>query len=162
MNYRHDKRPKRDITRDGDNQQVPAIEAHVIGHRAETPADLERIRGWMVGRTADTIVLDLQCHPSLVKLYERRYGVRAMRVCKTCRASVPFDQMVMNKIGQVLKCKPCDERKKAKPILKGRALEEQEYREVPSIVYQACRLRMSDADGINGWLRPQVAFLCSI
>jgi hypothetical protein len=157
MKYRNGKKPKHDIT-DIKHQPVSLIELAVLSRRCETEQDADRIRQWMGARSLPTITSDLACHPSLVKLYERRYGCRAMRQCRTCRNDYAYDGMHLTASGHAIVCIGCHERKQAEPRLKGRALEEQEYTAIPSMVYQSCRVRLSRAQGINGWYRPQLGF----
>lgn len=153
--YRLGKKPKRDITQEG---STPKIEEHVLRRKANGPDDIAAIHRYMSARTLQAITADLDCHPSLIKLYERRYGVRAMRQCRKCREAFPYSEMHQTASNHAITCIGCHESAKAEPRLKGTALESVEYTSIPSIVYQSCRWRMSSAEGINGWSRPQMVF----
>ena len=108
--------------------------------------DLDSIREFIGTRTILQIQAELKVGNAAVYRWERKYGVRALRVCQDCKTVLPFEQMVVRKDGRAIsRCHPCQDKCTGKyvPI----------RQRIPEAARGWNSIRMSSADGINGWLR---------
>lgn len=125
--------------------------------------DVEAIRRYIAARDIDAILTDLGISLAALYRWEREYQVRAMRRCVDCHVVKPFAAMVTRADGRPCsRCQDCAlelaTRKQPPPP---RQVDRRERWAEPHDVDAAAwaTRRMSRAQGINGWLRPQVAVL---
>jgi hypothetical protein len=118
--------------------------------------DRQKIAVFIESNRMDVIQVEYDAADSTLRRLERKYQTRWMRVCHMCTGSYRYVDMHMASRGSSNHCKTCWEAKQAKP--KERVVTyDVHWRRVDAEYTGAgvmtARLRMSDAQKINGWFR---------
>jgi transposase len=113
--------------------------------------DVDQIKEYIESRTIVEIKADLGVADCAVYRWERKYGVRAKRVCTDCGKVIEFSEVAPRKDGRgTSRCQPCHDVCAGKPAPKKA---DTHVFDVPASIRWSSSVRMSWLEGINGWLR---------